>query len=148
MKISTKGIYAIELMVDLAIHSVDKVESIKNIAERRNLSEKYLEQIVSLLRKANLIISTRGASGGYRLGKSPKDITILDILEATERNLIPTDCLQKETSCGINCEKCATRTIWEAMWLEMKEVMYGVTLEQLVEESQKREVTDTIEYYI
>ncbi len=148
MKISTKGIYAIEMMTDLAIHSVDRVESIKNIAGRRNLSEKYLEQIVSALKKAHLIESTRGASGGYRLAKAPSEIRIYDILDATERNLIPLECLQKKIECGINCEKCATRGMWEEMWHQMKEVMDDVTLEQIVQESKRNEKEDSIEYYI
>lgn len=148
MKISTKGIYAIEMMTDLAIHSTDRVESIKNIAERRKLSEKYLEQIVSALKKAHLIESTRGASGGYRLAKSPDSIRIYDILAATERNLVPLECLQTPTECGINCEKCATRGMWSKMWLEMKEVMDEVTLEQIVEASRQLEHENSIEYYI
>ncbi|MDO5293397.1 MAG: Rrf2 family transcriptional regulator [bacterium] len=148
MKISTKGIYAIEMMTDLAIHSVDSVESIKNIAARRDLSEKYLEQIVSALKKAHLIESTRGASGGYRLAKPANEIKIYDILEATERNLIPIECLQTKTECGINCEKCATRGMWGKLWLEMKQVMDDVTLEQIVIESERNEKEDSIEYYI
>lgn len=148
MKISTKGIYAIEMMVDLAIHSVDRVESIKNIAGRRNLSEKYLEQIVSALKKAHLIESTRGASGGYRLAKPAEQIRIYDILDATERNLVPLECLQTDTECGINCEKCATRGMWGEMWQQMKVVMEEVTLDQIVNESKKNKKEDSIEYYI
>lgn len=148
MKISTKGIYAIEVMTDLAIHSTDRVESIKNIAERRKLSEKYLEQIVSALKKAHLITSTRGAAGGYRLAKEPGEIHIYDILKATERNLVPMECLQTTTECGINCEKCATRGMWNEMWLAMKEVMDDVTLEQIVEASRQLEHENSIEYYI
>lgn len=148
MKISTKGIYAIEVMTDLAIHSTDRVESIKNIAERRKLSEKYLEQIVSALKRAHLIESTRGAAGGYRLAKSPEEICIYDILAATERNLIPLECLQKEPECGINCEKCATRGMWSELWENMKEVMDHVTLAQIVEASKRFEHENSIEYYI
>ena len=74
MKISTKGIYAIEAMTDLAIHSGENMESIKNIATRRQLSEKYLEQIVAALRKRKLILSTRGVNGGYKLAKNAESI--------------------------------------------------------------------------
>lgn len=147
MKISTKGRYAIEAMVDLAMHSNDRVESIKNIAERRNLSEKYLEQIVGALRRAGLISSTRGAAGGYSLNKCPEDITVLEILEATERNLVPLDCLHKTSDCGINCDKCATRQMWNNMWLNIKHVLEGVTLADIMEQSQEVQ-NETIEYYI
>lgn len=147
MKISTKGIYALEAMTDLAIHSVDSVESIKNIAERRKLSEKYLEQIVGALRRAGLIKSTRGATGGYSLSKSPDQITVLEILEATERNLVPLECLHKTSDCGINCEKCATRVMWNNMWLEIKGVMEVVTLDDIMKQSQLQQ-EEAIEYYI
>lgn len=148
MKISTKGIYAIEALTDLAIHSTDQVESIRNIAERRNLSEKYLEQIVSALRRAHLITSTRGANGGYRLAKLPSEITIFEVLEATERNLVPIECLYKTSDCGINCEKCATRMIWSSMWETIKEVMEGVTIEDVMKHSKHAQTEMSIEYYI
>lgn len=148
MKISTKGIYAIEAMTDLAIHSTDSVESIKNIAERRNLSEKYLEQIVGALRRAGLIQSTRGALGGYSLSREPGEITVLEILEATERNLVPLECLHKTSDCGINCDKCATRVMWNMMWLEIKGVMENVTLEDIMKQSVVEQHENAIEYYI
>ena len=148
MKVSTKGIYAIEALTDLAIHSTDQVESIKNIAERRNLSEKYLEQIVSALRRAHLITSTRGANGGYRLAKSPSEITVYEVLEATERNLVPIECLHKTSDCGINCEKCATRMLWSDMWETIKGVMGDVTIEDVMKQSKKAHTEMSIEYYI
>lgn len=148
MKVSTKGIYAIEAMVDLAMHSKDNVESIKNISERRSLSEKYLEQIIGSLRKAGLIISTRGAGGGYRLAASEKDITVLQILEAVESNLIPIECLYKEADCGIECEKCATRDFWNTLWGKIESVASSVTLEMLIKQSENYSDNTDIEYYI
>ncbi|BCN29802.1 RrF2 family transcriptional regulator [Anaeromicropila herbilytica] len=148
MKVSTKGIYAIEAMVDLAIHSKDSVESIKNIAERRNLSEKYLEQIIGALRKAGLILSTRGAGGGYQLARGTDQITVLQILEAVENNLKPIECLYKETDCGIVCTKCATREFWSDLWDNIEVVATEVTLELLVKESEKVNETTEVEYYI
>lgn len=150
MKISTKGIYAIEAMIDLAIFSEENVESIKNIAERRNLSEKYLEQIIASLRKSGLIVSTRGAAGGYRLAKAPDQITALEILMATEKHLIPIDCIYSDNECEIDCNKCATRGFWRNLWEEMKQVTENVTVAQLVEESKKYQniKNQVIEYYI
>lgn len=148
MKVSTKGIYAIEAMTDLAIHSVDHVESIKNIAGRRNLSEKYLEQIIGALRRAKLIESTRGATGGYRLAKPADQITVMEILEATEKNLVPVECLTKDTDCGIDCEKCATRAMWNSLWEQMKLIPTKTTVADIIEESKKYTGTTEIEYYI
>lgn len=136
MKISTRGVYGIEAMIDLGYHSKDKVESIKNIAKRRNLSEKYLEQIVGKLRKAGLIISTRGAGGGYQLVKAPKDILVKDILMAVEGDLAPVECLTQESDCGMNCAACAARTMWSGMWNAITQVVDNVTLEQLITEME------------
>lgn len=149
MKISTKGIYAIESMVDLAIHSQSGVESMKNIAERRGISEKYLEQIIGALRKAGLIKSTRGAGGGYHLSRMPEEIKVIDILMAAESSLIPMECLYKKTDCGIDCDTCATRGFWNGMWKEIVNVAQNVSLFDLMVESKKdNEEQNPIEYYI
>lgn len=148
MKISTKGIYAIEAMVDLAMHSTEEVQSIKTIATRRQLSEKYLEQIIGALRRAKLITSTRGASGGYRLARKPSEITAYEVLEATERNLVPLQCLHKTSDCGINCDKCATRMLWSDMWDKIKKEMERVTIEDIMEKSVQEQMENSIEYYI
>ena len=148
MKISTKGIYAIEAMTDLAIHSGDGVESIKNIAARRKLSEKYLEQIVAALRKKKLILSTRGANGGYRLAKVPEAITMYEILEAVESNMILLDCLGGEADCGMDCNRCSTRPVWSIMWNKILGVLEGVTLADIAKKSERILKDSTFEYYI
>ena len=102
MRISTKGTYALEIIVDLAMHSSEEhLEQLKNIAARRGLSEKYLERIVKAMKNENLILSTRGAMGGYRLARKPEDITVLDVLRSVEGELAPVECLTKETNCGM-----------------------------------------------
>lgn len=148
MKISTKGIYAIEAMVDLALHSKDGVESLKNIAERRSISDKYLEQIIGALRKEGLVVSIRGAGGGYRLSKPSNEINILEILQAVESNLVPMECLYQKTDCGINSDTCATKQFWGNLWNEMSTVINQVTLKDLVQESEKFQQEEAIEYYI
>ena len=148
MRISTKGIYAIEAMTDLAIYAGDNVESIKNIATRRQLSEKYLEQIVTALRRSKLIISTRGAGGGYRLAKSPESITVFEILEAVENNMTFLDCLEDDADCGMCAEKCSTRPVWNTMWLKILEVLEGVTLADIVQKSKEIQKKKASEYYI
>lgn len=148
MKISTKGIYAIEAMADLAIHSVDGVESIKNIATRRQLSEKYLEQIMASLRKEKFINSTRGANGGYQLAKPAESITIFEILHAVENSMVLLDCLEGEADCGMDCHSCGTRPVWATMWDKISKVMETVTLADVVKESKTIGTDVPIEYYI
>lgn len=148
MKISTKGIYGIEAMLDLAIYSKGGVESLKNIAERRNISEKYLEQIIGALRKSGLVISIRGAGGGYQLAKAPGEITVLEILQSVETTLIPMECLEESTECGNNAPKCAVRLFWKRVWEEIEGVAENATLKDLMVESEKYINSGTIEYFI
>lgn len=133
MKISTKGRYALEVAVDLAMHSSpQQLESIKNIAARRKLSEKYLERIIGLLKKAEIVTSTRGSKGGYYLSKSPAEITVYDILIAAEGTLAPVECLVKSMDCGIDCEKCPTRNVWNRMWSIIKDSVKDTHLDELI----------------
>lgn len=132
MKISTKGIYALEVAVDLSIYaSREKLESIKNIAARRKLSEKYLDRIVGLLKKEGLVESIRGAYGGYYLAREPKDISVLDVLTAAEGDLAPVECLSKETDCGIDCDTCPTRNTWNHMWDLLRDSIKETTIEDI-----------------
>lgn len=138
MNVSTKGRYALEVALDLAMNSSEeRLESIKNIASRRNLSEKYLERIVGMLKKAGIVSSTRGAKGGYCLSRNPDEIKVSEILMAAEGNLAPVECLSKEVKCGMECDKCATRIVWDDIWSEIKAVIENTTLEELLEESGK-----------
>ena len=103
MRISTKGTYALEVIVDLAMHSSgEHLEQLKHIAKRRNLSEKYLERIVKAMKHAGVIQSTRGPMGGYCLARKPEEITVLEVLQSVEGELAPVECLTKETDCGIS----------------------------------------------
>lgn len=135
MKISTKGIYALEMIGDLALHSRrDKLESLKNIAGRRGLSEKYLERIVKPLKDAGLVESVRGTCGGYCLGHAPEEITVKDVLNAVEGELAPVECLTGETNCGIDCDRCPTRDTWGRMWEQILDVVKEVSVGDIVEE--------------
>lgn len=133
MKISTKGIYALEIIADLAMHSEeDQLESLKKIAGRRQLSEKYLERIVRSLKEAGLILSVRGTYGGYCLNRDPKEIRVKDVLNAVEGELTPVECLTKETNCKIDCDRCPTRETWAQIWRHILQVAEEVTLEDIV----------------
>ena len=99
MKISTKGRYALRVMIDLALQEKGKFVSLKEIAQREEISMKYLEQIVALLNKANFLETARGNNGGYRLAREPKDYVVGEILRATEGDLTPLYCLTEEGDC-------------------------------------------------
>jgi len=133
MKISTKGRYALRLMLDLAQHS-EKGEcvSIKKIAERQDISEKYLEQIVTKLSKAGYVVSTRGAQGGYKLAKSPKEYTVGMILRLTEGNLAPVSCLEEKSNKCSRCNQCVTVEVWQSINDAVDNVVENITLQDLV----------------
>ena len=116
MKLSTKGRYGVKAMVDLAIHYGGSPVSIKSISQRQNISEYYLEQLFSSLRKAKLIKSIRGAQGGYILNRQPEDITVSDIIEVLEGPIEISDCL------------------WKKIKTSIDEVTNSVTLKDIVED--------------
>lgn len=133
MKISTKGRYALRLMLDLATHGTGSPVSIKDIAKRQEISEKYLEQIISLLNKAGYVKSVRGAQGGYVLRKEPKDYTVGMILRTTEGSLAPVECVEND-SC--DCERmsgCVTLLIWQKINDAVNDVVDHITLEDLLD---------------
>ncbi|NMM65585.1 Rrf2 family transcriptional regulator [Clostridium sp. P21] len=142
MKLSTKGQYGVKAMVDLAIHYGEGPSSIKNIAERQNISEYYLEQLFSPLRKANLIKSIRGAQGGYVLEREPKDITVFEIMEVLEGPVEISKCIDEnnDNSCG-NMDCCATRLLWSRIKESIDGVMKSTTLEDMVEDYKKMKST-------
>lgn len=134
MKISTKGIYALEIVTDLAMHSDrEHLESLKNIAKRRALSEKYLERIIKALKDAGIVQSVRGAQGGYCLQKEADSLTVREVLCAVEGELTPVECLTKETDCGIVCGVCPTRGTWEMLWETIVEVVEEVTIGDIIQ---------------
>lgn len=132
MKLSTRGRYGVRAMVDLAIHYGEAPVSIKCISERQGISESYLEQLFSPLRKAKLIKSIRGAQGGYVLNKEPKDITASDILEILEGPIEISTCVDDGTCNNSNYECCSTRLLWQKIKNSMEDIMKSVTLEDMV----------------
>ncbi|MED9904372.1 MAG: Rrf2 family transcriptional regulator [Lachnospiraceae bacterium] len=133
MKISTKGRYALRLMVDLAIHDDGNPISIRDIAARQYLSDKYLEQIMSALHKARFVKSTRGPQGGYRLTREPKDYTVGAILRLTEGSLAPVSCLEDSVNRCDRQDCCATLILWKKLDDAIRGVVDTVTLADLVE---------------
>ncbi|MCR0291896.1 Rrf2 family transcriptional regulator [[Clostridium] innocuum] len=129
MKISTKGIYALEAMIELASRNTACV-SIRDIADARNCSMKYLEQIFKQLKKAQLLISIRGKDGGYQIAKDPEEITAKDIILAVEEKLDPVVCLSHTcTRSGI----CRTQPVWMGMQEQIYKVLESKTLKYLTD---------------
>lgn len=142
MKISTKGRYALRMMVDLAINKGEKPVSIKEIAERQHISDKYLEQIISVLNKAGYVKSVRGPQGGYMLLRAPKDYTVGMILRLIEGSLAPVECLEFEENTCPRRQECVTLKVWEKIDQAVKDVVDNITLEDLVQWS-----TDMSDHY-
>lgn len=133
MKISTRGQNAIKLMLDLATYDNGEPVKLKDIAKRQNISEKYLEQIVSALQKAALVKSFKGAKGGYTLQYAPKDYTVGYILKTVEGDMAPTDCVSEN---GVICENrgtCVSHRLWEKLYAAINDVLEGITLADMLE---------------
>ena len=132
MKISTRGRYALRLMIDIAINSDGAPVRIKDIARRQMISEKYLEQIVSVLHKAGFVRSSRGPQGGYRLSRMPEEYTAGGILTLIEGSLAPVTCLEAEENECPRQGYCSTLRLWERVDAAVQQVVHEVTLADLV----------------
>lgn len=144
MKISTKGRYAMRMMLDLAEHQNDGFVALKDIAERQNISKKYLEQIVPILNKADVLRTTRGFQGGYRLAKSPDSYTVGEILRLTEGSLAPVACLEHDP---IECSRsvgCATLPVWQGLYRVINEYLDGITLQDILDQQEAMYSNDYI----
>lgn len=133
MKISTKGRYALRLMLDLALNNTGEPVRIKDIAARQEISDKYLEQIISTLNKAGYVKSIRGPQGGYRLAKEPEKYTVGMILRLTEGSLAPVPCLEEDVNTCERQEMCVTLRLWQMLNNAISDVVDKVTLADLVE---------------
>ena len=138
MKISTKGRYALRLMVDLALAESPSPVSLKDVATRQNLSDKYLEQIVTPLSHAGIVRSVRGAGGGYLLTRKPEEYTVGDILRPLEGDLAPVECATDEGYCD-RCGECVTVELWQEIHRAVSRVVDNTTLADLVERAKAKQ---------
>ena len=131
MKISTKGRYALRMMIDLARNDQGGYIALRDVSGREEISPKYLEQIVTALSRAGFLKSVRGAQGGYRLARPPEEYTVGDILRATEGSLFPVSCLENDpVGCG-RVDHCATFSFWVGLQRVIDQYVDGVTLADL-----------------
>ena len=135
MKISTKGRYALRMLIDLAQHQNEGFVALKDIAARQNISKKYLEQIVPLLNNSNMLQANRGFQGGYRLAGKPSDYTVGGILRLTEGGIAPVAC--EPYGCEMKAT-CATLSMWEGLYKVMTEYLDGITLQDILDKSQEQ----------
>lgn len=144
MKISTKGRYALRMMLDLAEHQGDGYIALKDIAKRQNVSKKYLEQIVPILNKADILNTNRGYQGGYRLARTPDQYTVGDILRITEGSISPVACLDKNP---VECERaaeCATLPVWQGLYKVITDYLDGITLQDILDKQHDRCYSDYV----
>lgn len=133
MKISTKGRYALRMLLDLAEHRDDGYVALKDIAARQNISKKYLEQIIPIFNSSDILKASRGFQGGYRLARTPDRYTVAEILRLTEGSLAPVACLEHEP---IECERCAeceTLPVWQGLYQVITEYLEGITLQDIID---------------
>jgi Rrf2 family protein len=142
MMVSTKGRYALTVMVDLARLEGDGFVSLADIAERENLSMKYLESIISILNKGGMLQSLRGKKGGYRLARKPEEYNISEILLLTEGTLAPVNCIMQD---GVECEKaatCSTLPLWAGLDKVIENYLSDITLEDIISGNRKKLLGD------
>ena len=136
MKISTKGRYALRLMIDLAEHREEGYISLKDISKRQEISKKYLEQIIAIVNRPDILRANRGAQGGYKLAKSPSQYTVGDILRMTEGSLSPVDCADQDPVECPHSADCATLPIWRNLSKIVNEYLDSVTLQDIVDQHE------------
>ena len=144
MKISTKGRYALRMLIDLAEHSNDGFIALKDIAERQGISKKYLEQIVPILNRSDLLQTNRGFQGGYKLAQAPSKYTIGKILRLTEGSLSPVACLDQDP---ILCERrgdCVTLPIWQGLNKVINDYLESITLQDVLDQQRELSANDYV----
>ncbi len=136
MVVSTKGRYALRVMIDLAEHRADGYIPLKEIAERQEISEKYLESILKVLVQQGYLVGLRGKGGGYQLCRAPEQYTVGSILRLTEGSLAPVTCLESPTNACPRMASCRTLPMWQKLDTLMQEFFDGITLADLMVSGQ------------
>ena len=138
MKVSTKGRYALRMLLDLAEHKDEGFIALKEIAERQSISKQYLEQIVSLLNTSNILRANRGKQGGYMLAKLPSQITVGQVLRITEGSLAPVACMDDEVNFCERADFCKTLPMWKGLNKVIADYLNGVNLQSILDQYQEQ----------
>lgn len=144
MKISTKGRYALRLLLDLAEHQSDGFIALKDIAKRQNISKKYLEQIIPILNRSDVLTANRGYQGGYRLARTPDKYTVGSILRLTEGSLAPVACLECNPVQCERAEDCITLPIWKGLDKVISEYLDSITLQDILDNQKELYANDYV----
>ncbi len=147
MKISTKGRYGVRFMLDLAIHGKEGVVTLKAIARRQQISEKYLWQVVTRLKSAGLIAATVGAKGGYTLACDPAKVTLKDILDPLEGDYALVKCTKRASACS-RSSTCVAREIWQEVSRALARAMEAITLKTMMERYEAKQAGTNLTYTI
>ena len=131
MMISTRGRYALRVMIDLAEHTGSEYVPLKDVAERQNISRKYLESIMTILSKNDMVEGLHGKGGGYRLSRQPEDYRVGDILRLTENSLAPVSCLEEDADPSERAAECRTLPMWTKLFHLINEYFDGITIADL-----------------
>lgn len=145
MKISTKSRYALRMLLDLAEHENEGFIALKDIANRQNISKKYLEQIIPLLNRSDILQASRGNQGGYKLAKSPKEYKVSDILRITEGSISMIPCLDIIPNTCENIENCMTLDLWKGLNDVVKEYLDSINLQDILDKHKDK---NYIDFYI
>lgn len=137
MKLSTKGRYGVRLMLDLAMHQSSRPVLLKDISRRQEVSEKYLWQLINPLKNSGLIVSTRGANGGYKLGRPAKNISLKDIILVLENGMCLVDCVGNSSGCKRSAF-CVTRDVWKLVADKILKTLESLNLEELALKQESR----------
>lgn len=132
MKISTKGRYALRMLLDLAMNGDGGYVALKDIAERQNVSKKYLEQIVPILNRSDILLTNRGYQGGYKLARLPESYTVGEILRLTEGSLAPVPCAENSASCE-RAADCITLPLWQGLNKAVNDYLDSITLRDIID---------------
>lgn len=143
VKISTKGNYALRMLLDLAEHREDGYIPLKDVAERQGISKNYLEQIMTLLKKTDILKTTRGFQGGYKLAKQPAAYTVGDVIRITEGSISPVSCVDDAEECD-RSESCLTLSVWRGLEQVITDYLDSITLQDILDRKPDGGLTKTL----
>jgi Rrf2 family protein len=147
MKLSTRAQYATRALLDLAIHQREEPVLLKDIAQRQQISLRYLEHLITPLIAAGIVLSTRGPRGGVSLAKPPEEIRLNEVVQLLEGSIAPVECVDKPGICP-RSELCVTRDVWSELKKAMNGILESTTLQDLVERQKRKEGVAGVMYYI
>jgi len=147
MKLSTRGQYATRALLDLALHQDEAPILIKDISRRQQISQRYLEHLITPLIAAGIIVTTRGPKGGVSLAKPPEEIGLDEVIQLLEGAIAPVECVNNPDTC-MRSRSCATREVWDELRQTMTGFLKSITIRDLMERQREKENSTQVMYYI